>query len=417
MKARKLKPHLVIRLLVVTSLVFTANAQDWTQWRGPHRDGVVTNFAPPALWPEKLKLVWKTPVGSGYSSPLVSQGKVWLHSSTANEEVVACYDLKTGKPVWRKAEPVNFKKNQYATKMSGGPFSTPALHQGKVYTLSVNAVLSCFDAATGALKWRKDFGLPDTSKMFCGTAMSPVIEGGNVIVYVGDDIKGGQMLAFDAATGQEKWKWTGEGPGYASPIVTEIAGVRQLVTMSDKSVISVATRNGQLLWRMPWPDEWNENIVTPLRYQDMLIFSGVRKGTLALRVNRTGQEWKTQEVWRNSELTLYMNSPVLAGDHLYGLTNKRKGMFFCLEAATGKLRWQTEGREGDTAALLNAKDTLFLLTSDASLIVANKNPQGFQQLAKYTVAESPTYAHPVLLGNQMLVKDETNLTLWSWAQD
>src|SRR5207244_2803113 len=114
-------------------------------------------------------------------------------------------------------------------QMGGGPFSTPVLHQGKLYTLGVNALLSCFDANTGALKWRKDFGIPDTSKMFCGTAVSPVIDGDNVIVYVGDDIKGGQLVAFDAATGSEKWKWTGEGPGYASPIIVELAGTRQLV--------------------------------------------------------------------------------------------------------------------------------------------------------------------------------------------
>lgn len=395
----------------------TTFAQDWTQWRGPNRDGVTTNFAPPAKWPEKLKLVWKTPVGSGYSSPLASQGKVWLHSNSANEEVVACYDLKTGKPLWRKAEPVSFKKNQYATQMSGGPFSTPVLHQGKLYTLSVNAVLSCFDAARGALKWRKDFGLPDTSKMFCGTAMSPVVEGGNVIVYVGDDIKGGQMVAFEANTGKEQWKWTGEGPGYASPIVTEIAGVRQLVTLSDKSVLGLAAQTGQLLWRMPWPDEWNENIVTPLRFQDLLILSGVRKGTVAVRVKRSGQEWQTEQVWHNPELTLYMNSPVLDGGALYGLTNKRKGMFFCLDAATGKVRWQTEGREGANAATVQAKDTLFFLTSDSNLVVTRKSTQGFEQVAKYTVADSPTYAHPVLLGNQILIKDDAHLTLWTWAQN
>jgi outer membrane protein assembly factor BamB len=187
-----------------------------------------------------------------------------------------------------------------------------------------------------------------------------------------------------------------------------------LVTMSDKSVISLATQNGQLLWRMPWPDEWNENIVTPLRYRDLLIFSGVRKGTQAVRVTRTGQEWQTQPVWSNPELTLYMNSPVLEGDHLYGLTNKRKGMFFCLEAATGKLLWQTEGREGATAATLSTKEALFFLTSDASLVVLKKSPAGFQQLAKYTVADSSTYAHPVLLGKQVLVKDEGNLSLWSF---
>jgi outer membrane protein assembly factor BamB len=168
-------------------------AQDWTQWRGPNRDGGVSHFTAPAKWPAKLKLVWKTPVGSGYSSPLISQDKAWVHSRNHNEEVVSCLDLKTGKVLWSKSYAVSFKQNQYATKMGQGPHSTPVLYQGKLYTLGINATLSCFDANTGELKWRKDFGIPDTTKMFCGTAMSPVVENGNVIVHIGDDIKGGVL--------------------------------------------------------------------------------------------------------------------------------------------------------------------------------------------------------------------------------
>jgi outer membrane protein assembly factor BamB len=400
-------------LLALFACALLCNAQDWPQWRGPARDGVVTNFAAPTKWPEKLKLVWKTPVGSGYSSPVVSKDKAWVHSRSNNEEVVSCLDLKTGKLLWSKSYAVPFKKNQYATQMGQGPHATPVLYQGKLYTLGVNAVLSCFDAATGELKWRKDFGMPDTSKMFCGTAASPVIDNGNVIVYVGDDIKGGQMLALDAATGNEKWKWTGEGPGYASPIIVTLAGTRQLVTLSDKSVIGVAAQNGQRLWRFAWPDEWNENIVTPLLYKDLLILSGVRRGTLALQVTKAGDEWETKQVWHNPELTMYMNSPVLDGEHLYGLSNKRKGMFFCMEAATGKVLWQTEGRDGFNAATLNTKDLLFFLTNDANLVVAKKSAQGFAQVAKYSVGDSATYAHPVLLGKQLLVKDDASLLLWS----
>src|SRR5262245_9113159 len=290
------------QLSCIAALCPLVHAQDWPQWRGPTRDGVVANFAAPAKWPEKLELVWKTPVGSGYSSPVVSRDKAWIHSRDNNEEFVSCLDLKTGKLLWRKSYAVPFKKNQYATQMGQGPHATPVLYQGKLYTLGVNALLSCFDANTGELKWRKDFGIPDTSKMFCGTAASPVIDNGNVIVYVGDDIKGGQMVAFDATTGNEKWKWTGEGPGYASPIIVPFAGGHQLVTLSDKSVIGIATQTGELLWRFAWPDEWNENIVTPLLYKNLLILSGVRRGTLALQVTKAADKWETKQVWHNPEL-------------------------------------------------------------------------------------------------------------------
>jgi outer membrane protein assembly factor BamB len=391
----------------------SASAQDWPQWRGANRDGVVKDFVAPAVWPEKLRQVWKTQVGSGYSTPVISKDHVWVHSLSGEEEAISCLELKTGKLLWSKRYPAQFTKNQYAAQMGKGPFSTPALHQGKLYTFGINAVLSCFDAQSGKLEWQKDFGKPDTSKMFCGTAVSPLIDGGNVIVYAGDDIKGGVMVALDAVSGKEKWRWTGEGPGYASPIIATFDGVRQVVTMTDKSVIGVAAKDGQLLWRMAWPDEWNENIVTPLVYKNSLILSGVRKGTVAVQVVKTGTKWETRELWSNRELTMYMNSPVLEGDHLYGMTNKRKGALFCAEVATGKILWTTEGREGANAAILHTKDLLFILNNDAGLIVARKNPKAFEQVAKYSVADSATYAHPVIWGKQILIKDDAAIALWT----
>ncbi|MEK7829841.1 MAG: PQQ-binding-like beta-propeller repeat protein, partial [Acidobacteriota bacterium] len=384
-------PIKLIRVVVLlASFSVLVQAQDWAQWRGANRDGAIKDFIAPAVWPKELKQVWKTPVGSGYSSPVIGKDRVWVHGMSGEEETITCLDLKTGKLLWRNRYPAQFTKNQYAAQMGKGPFSTPALYQGKLYTLGVNAVLSCFDAATGELKWQKDFGKPNTSKMFCGTAASPVIDGGNVIVYTGDDIRGGVMVALDAVTGKESWRWTGEGPGYASPIVATFAEVRQVVTMTDKSVVGISAKDGQLLWRLAWPDEWNENIVTPVLFKtngkDALLLSGVRKGTVAMQVSQVGGKWETTELWSNKELTMYMNSPVLAGEHFFGMTNKRKGALFCAEAATGKIIWSTEGREGANAAILHSKDLLFVLTSDAGLIVAKKSANGFEQLVKYSIA-------------------------------
>lgn len=395
------------------ALTLGAGAQDWAQWRGPARDGVVRGFAAPAKWPEKLTLVWKTPIGAGYSSPVVLKDRAWVHSRQGQQEVVSAIDLSSGKILWSKSNSAGFKKNQYAKDMAPGPYSTPLVHNGRLYTLGVNAVLSCFDAATGELKWRKEFGTPDTSKMFTGTAMSPVIDGGNVIVHVGDD-RGGQLIAFDAMSGEEKWMWTGDGPGYASPIVVTMGGARHVVTMTDKSVIGVSAADGKLLWKFAWPDEWNENIITPLPYKDLLIFSGVRRGTVALRVSEGGATWSAKEVWANPDVAMYMSSPVLDGDYLYGMSSKKKGQFVGMEAATGKLLWATTGREGASAAVLNAGDALLILTSDAGLMVAKKNPQAYEQVAKYSVAESSTYAHPVVLGSRILVRDDSSLALWTF---
>ncbi|HXG66387.1 MAG TPA: PQQ-binding-like beta-propeller repeat protein [Blastocatellia bacterium] len=391
----------------------TALAQEWAQWRGPNRDGVANHFQPPAAWPKTLTKKWQTPVGGGFSSPIVAAGKVYVHTRQDEREVVSCLDLKTGKVLWSKNYPAAFTKNQYAIEMGKGPHSTPVLHGGMLYTLGVTAVLSCFDAKTGDLKWRKDFSNQiDTSKLFCGTAMSPVIEKDFVIAHVGDD-RGGAMIAFDLKTGKEKWVWKGDGPGYASPIIVDLEGVRQLVTLTDKSAIGVAVDSGKLLWSLPFPDEWNENIITPILFEKTLILSGVRQGTKAIQLTKSGDKWEVRQLWHNPKVAMYMSSPVLDGHYLYGLSHLRKGQYFCLDARTGEALWMTDGREGRNAAVLSAGKEVLFFTDDADLVVAKKSAKGLETVAKYTVADSAVWSHPVLLDKQILVKDSATLTLWA----
>jgi outer membrane protein assembly factor BamB len=336
-----------------------------------------------------------------------------VHTRQNEQEVVSCVDLKSGKIVWSKSYDASFSKNQYAIKMGKGPNSTPIVYAGNLYTLGVNAVLSCFDAKTGELKWRKDYSAQlDTSKLFCGTAMSPVIENGYVIVHVGDDRKG-SLIAFDAMTGQKEWEWQGDGPGYSSPIVAEFDGVRQIVTLTDKSVVGLSAITGKLLWSMPFPDEWNENIVTPVLYRRTLIVSGTRKGTMAIEPLKGENGWSARQVWHNPQVAMYMSSPVLDGDYLYGMSSLRKGQYFCLDAKTGALVWSSDGREGRYASVLRAGDLLIFLNDDAELIIARKSTKRFQTIARYSVADAPTWAHPIIFDRNILVKDEASLTLWS----
>jgi len=398
-----------MRLLILLMIVAPwAAAQNWPQWRGPTRDGHAVSFTAPAQWPSELKLEWKTEVGGGYSSPVVADGKACVFTRQKDEEVVSCLDVKTGKVLWRAAYPAPFGKNQYAQRMESGPFSTPVLHAGRLYALGINAVLSSFDAATGTVKWRHDFSRSmSTEKLFTGTAMSPLIDGDRVIVHVGDD-RGGRVVAFDAATGKEVWALAGDGPGYASPVIVTLGGKRQIVTMTDKSLIGVAAENGQLLWKFPFPDEWNENIVTPVQFENLLIFSGVRQGTVALQ--SAGDTMK--EVWRNKEVAMYMSSPVLTGGYLYGYSTRNKGQVVCLDPRTGEVQWKTPGRGGQNASLIAAGGFLLITGVDGDVTVARANPKAFETVASYKVSQSSTWPHPAVVGRQILIKDTAALSLW-----
>jgi outer membrane protein assembly factor BamB len=297
--------------------------------------------------------------------------------------------------------------------MSKGPFSTPLVAGGRLFTLGVSAVLSSFDAATGALKWRKDWSREiDTSKLFTGTAMSPIIDGGVLIVHVGDDTKGA-FRALDPATGDEKWSLPGHGPGYASPVAFgTVTGARHFATMTDKAFVGVDVATGKLLWQIPFPDDWNENIVTPVFAGDVVIISGVRKGTFGYRLEVVGSTWTPRQVWHNADVTMYMSTPVADGEYVYGFSNKRKGQIFCLDRRTGVLKWATEGRSGMNAAIQSAGPNLLVLTTEGELIVAARNPEKFEELRRYKVADGQTWAHPVVLGSRIVIRDAGSVAVW-----
>ena len=405
-----MKSSLFVAGALVVALTVTANAQ-WPQWRGPNRDGVVPKASVPAAWPEKLTPKWKQTVGEGYASPVVGDGRVYVHSRQDPEELVTAFDLATGKPVWTQKYPSAFNKNKYATQVSKGPFSTPLFANGRLYTLGSSAVLTAFDATSGKVLWKKDWSKEiDTSRLFTGTAMSPIITDGLLIVHVGDD-DAGAFRAFDPASGAEKWSLPGHGPGYASPIVATFGGTRQIVTMTDKNVVGVQIASGKELWKIPFPDEFNENIVTPVVVGDTLVVSGARKGTLGYKIAKAGTTFTPTQVWQNAEATMYMSSPVVDGNHIYGYSNKRKGQLFCLDATTGKVTWTTEGRAGQNASLQSAGADLVVLTTEGELFVVKRNPAKYEEVRRYKVADGQTWAQPVLLGKEIIVRDATSIAV------
>ena len=387
-----------------------AAAAEWPQWRGPNRDGVVTGLPAPPAWPKELKEQWRVTVGAGHASPVVSEGRVYQFARQGDEEVLLALDAATGKELWKSAGlPVAYEMNPAARGHGKGPKSTPVVAGGRVFTLGITGVLSAHDAKTGKLVWRKDFSkqYPVTSPLY-GTAMSPLVEAGLLVAHVGGHDRGA-LTAFDPATGAVKWSYDADGPSYASPIVFSAGGERQVVTFTQKEFVAVSAATGKLLWKLPAKTMYDTNCNTAVAYKDTIIFSPEGKGIVAVRPLKQGANWSAQEVWSNSENELYMNSPVLEGNLLFGLSARKKGQFFALDAATGKTLWQSEGRAGENASLLNLGGTLLALTNDANLVVLPATARAYAPAAQYTVATSPTWAHPVFLGDRILVKDETTL--------
>jgi outer membrane protein assembly factor BamB len=399
----------LVVLFIATTIV---SAQEWTQWRGPARDGSVTSKNAPAAWPESLQRTWRVEIGEGYSSPVVAAGRAFVHGRRDPEEIVAGINLADGKILWQQKYQATFQKNQYAVQMAKGPNSTPLVIGNRLFTLGVTGILNAWDTATGKQLWTRDFSKSiDTSKLFCGTASSPLLVDGRLVVQVGSDVHGGQILALNPASGNTEWEWRGLGPGYASPVVIELGRNMQIVTMTEVSIVGLDSKTGKELWSVPFPDEWHENIATPLWTGTQLIVSGTRQGTHAYELKQTDGKWQATESWKNPDIAMYMSSPVFGDGLIYGHSSKKKGQFFALDARTGAVRWTTEGREGEHASLLLTPQHVIFLTNGADLIVAKRGTPAFAVERRYEVAETATWAMPVLLGSNILVRDATGLML------
>lgn len=392
------------------SIVTPAQApnSDWPQWRGPRRDGTVTTPLP-ADWPAKLTKRWELAVGAGHSSPVVAGDRVVVHSREGDREITRAVALSTGRELWWNEYPAPYTMNPAAQSHGSGPKSTPAVSAGRVFTFGIGGVLSALDLETGKLLWRTP--PPDVLPDF-GTAMSPLADGALVIAHMGGMNKGA-LTAFDAATGVIRWRWTGDGPAYASPVMATIGGTRHVITQTQKSIVSVNAADGALLWQTPFTTPYAQNSVTPVVSGDLVIYSGLENGVTAVRIARQGNRWVASPVWKNEQISMYMSSPVISETTLYGLSNRSAGQFFALDLATGKTLWTTRGREGENASLIAAGAFLLLSTTGAELIVARPNPAKFEEIRRYTVADSAVWAHPALVARTLLVKDVDKLICWS----
>jgi outer membrane protein assembly factor BamB len=383
-------------------------SQDWPQWRGPNRDGVVHGVKVPAQWPRTLTEEWKVEVGEGVASPVLVGGKVYVFARQKENELVLCFDL-TGKEQWRSEPyPAPYKRGGGEGIISIGPRSTPAVADGRVYALGMTGILSCLDAATGKLLWRRECKpyLP-----YGGN--SPLVADGLCIVHFGDSERGlirGGVTAFDAATGAVKWCYAdGSRNSSSSPILATLAGQRQVVLFTAWALLGLSADQGKQLWGLNTFDPNESLIITPVQYQDLLIAAGNKESPRALRLEKGDKGFALKEVWKAQGLPLHLSSPVVAGDLLFGLSCRKGGSFFCLDARAGTTLWESaQGNEG-SAAILNAGSVWLALATRGKLIVVKPSDKSYQPIAEYKVSDTGTDAHPIFLGDRILIRDQTTL--------
>jgi outer membrane protein assembly factor BamB len=401
---------LIISKMII-SLIFIAsvnlNAQDWPQWRGINRDGKIAGFKAPQDWPKELSQVWKVNVGFGDATPDLVGKKLFLFTRQGTDEVVSCLDAATGKEVW--------KSTYVALSVTGpasahpGPRSSPAVAGGKVVTFGVSGILSCFDAETGKLVWRKENPANAVPEFF--TSMSPLIVDGMCFAHVGkkDD---GQVLALDLNTGNEKWKWSGEGPAYASPELMTIDGTKHLIVQTEKNLISFNLADGKLVWQIPTPVQQRfYNCVSPYIDGQTIYYTGQGSGIKAIKVEKQGNKYITKELWSNAEVGAKWNTPVLVNGFLYGFTDTR--MIYCVNAATGKTAWIDKNPSSDFATMIDCGPVLIGLAGNLSnLIVLKPVSTAYTEIVKYKVSETKIYASPVIAGNNIYIKDAESVILY-----
>ena len=386
----------------------------WTGWLGPDRNGWVSNFPPLAQWPKQLKKVWQTKVGAGYGSPLVTGGLVFQHARQGEEETLWCLDLETGAIKWRQSHAVPFKMGLGGERHGKGPKSSPALANGRIFTMSITGVLSAYETDSGKTLWRRDYSRRfNKPHPYWGAATSPLVSDKRVIVHFGGDEEG-VLVALDVQTGREIWSQGNDGASYSSPIVAEIQGVRQIIEWNHNTLVGVENTTGRRLWQYSFPHVGNnQNMPTPAVYKGQVIVGGENRGIRCVKPKRNGNGWTAEEQWRQTKVALDMSTAVVNDGLLYGFSHYGRGRIFCLDIKTGDILWQGPFRTGENVAFLSIPGHVLALLDSGELQVLAANGKRYEKMASYIVSENPTWAPPVLLKNEILVKDTETLTLWS----
>jgi len=388
-----------------------AVAGDWPQWLGPKRDGGTGEKVAP--WKEAPKVLWRQAVGPGYSSPVVADGRVFIHArvKSKEEEEVLALDAATGKELWREA----YLRAPYTSVLNTGPQATPTVAGGRVYTYGINGMLTCFQAGNGKRLWQVDaYQKLKVSLPRYGVCCSPLVIGNRVLVSVGG--KGSSVVAFDTDKGEIQWQVLDEPASTASPVLftpggKPPGGLADAVFMTTLRLVALNPLDGSISWEHPLVFQPSGTSPTPLVAGDLICTSTMTNGTTAVRITQQDEKIATSNLWQEKDLAGYFSSGASADrKRLYLITNTLAPLpsatLACVDLSTGKELWKKAGIGYFHAGIIRTGDGKLLILDDSGFLkLVDSDPKEYRELCKAKVCGG-TLVSPAFAGGRLFARDD-----------
>lgn len=383
----------------------TLDAQDWPEFRGTLRDGVLDGVSIATDWSSAPKLIWKQRIGPGWGSIAVVGERLFTQEQRGQDEAIVCYSVKEGSELWAHTDPSRFEE----VVAGAGPRATPTFHNSRIYALGANGLLNCLHAATGEKIWSADTAKVAEAKVPAwGFSGSPLIVGKLVVILLGNPT-GSAMLAYDAATGEKRWT---AGPGshtYSSPHLTTIEGVEQILSMTDAGLTSVNPTTGEVLWNYEWPMKDAFRVLQPLVIGDTVLIGSNMEGCKLIRVSHEADKWSTAELWKSLDIKPNFNDFVLLDGNLYGFD---ANILSCIDLETGMRKWK-RGRYGFGQVLLLKSQKLLLVQAESGdVALVEANPAEFVEKGKFPALTGKTWNHPVIAHGKLFVRNAEEMACY-----
>ncbi len=380
----------------------------WTDFRGPNRDGRYDEMAVFTSWPNGgLPAVWKQPIGLGWSSFAIADGRAYTLEQRRRQEVATAYDVETGREIWAQAWNAEF------TDSTGdGPRATPTWDNGRVYALGATGELRCLDAKTGAVIWGKNILRENGAQNLpWAMAASPLIVDDKVILLPGGS-SGNSVVAYNKNTGAPVWKSLNDRQGYVSPMLVTLSGTRQVLIVSATRMLGLSPEDGALLWSQDWDTDMGINVSQPIIVDRNRFFisSGYGKGAALMEVSGSGNNLTTKAIWQNINMKNKFNSSVLHQGFVYGLD---EGILSCVDVNSGERKWKG-GRYGYGQVIL-ASGHLIVLSDTGELVLVRATPDQHSEIARFSALEGKTWNYPAIAGGKLLVRNATQMAAYNIA--